>query len=79
MATSSGALYVDKPSGLTSHDVISRLRRVLHERRIGHAGTLDPMATGLLVVAVGSATRLLRFGCTSQAWMLARCSEKPST
>ena len=56
-----GFLLVDKPGGLTSHDVVSRLRRLLGERRIGHAGTLDPMATGLLVVAVGRVTRLLRF------------------
>ena len=54
-------VLVDKPGAMTSHDVIDRLRRVLGERRIGHAGTLDPMATGLLVVAVGPATRLLRF------------------
>ena len=56
-----GFLLIDKPGGLTSHDVVSRLRRLLGERRIGHAGTLDPMATGLLVVAVGRVTRLLRF------------------
>jgi tRNA pseudouridine55 synthase len=56
-----GFLLVDKPGGITSHDVVSRLRRLLGERRIGHAGTLDPMATGLLVVAVGRVTRLLRF------------------
>ncbi len=61
MTTSSGLALVDKPGGLTSHDVVARLRRVLHEKRIGHAGTLDPMATGLLIVAVGPATRLLRF------------------
>ena len=59
--TSSGALLVDKAAGWTSHDVVGRLRRVLGEKRIGHAGTLDPMATGLLVVAVGPVTRLLRF------------------
>jgi len=47
-----GLLLVDKPSGCTSHDVVGRLRRVLRTRRIGHAGTLDPMATGLLVLAV---------------------------
>ena len=61
MTTSSGALLVDKPAGLTSHDVVARCRRLLGERRIGHAGTLDPMATGLLVMAVGPSTRLLRF------------------
>src|SRR5579875_344802 len=56
-----GVLVVDKPSGMTSHDVVARLRRVLGEARVGHAGTLDPDATGVLVVAVGSATRLLRY------------------
>ena len=61
MTTSNGQLLVDKPSGLTSHDVVARVRRILGERRVGHAGTLDPMATGLLVVAVGPSTRLLRF------------------
>ena len=61
MTTTSGLLLVDKPAGLTSHDVVTRLRAIFHERRIGHAGTLDPMATGLLVVAIGPSTRLLRF------------------
>ena len=54
-----GLLLVDKPSGCTSHDVVGRVRRVLGRKRVGHAGTLDPMATGLLVVAVDRATRLL--------------------
>jgi tRNA pseudouridine55 synthase len=54
-----GILLVDKPGGMTSHDVVARARRVLSVRRIGHAGTLDPMATGLLVLGVGTATRLL--------------------
>jgi tRNA pseudouridine55 synthase len=52
---------VDKPPGMTSHDVVAVCRRTLGERRVGHAGTLDPDATGVLVVGVGSATRLLRF------------------
>jgi tRNA pseudouridine55 synthase len=52
---------IDKPAGITSHDVVNRLRRHFGEKRIGHAGTLDPGATGVLVVAVGNATRLLRF------------------
>jgi tRNA pseudouridine(55) synthase len=52
-------LLVDKPGGMTSHDVVARARRALSVRRIGHAGTLDPMATGLLVLGVGTATRLL--------------------
>jgi tRNA pseudouridine55 synthase len=61
MTTSSGLLLIDKPQGLTSHDVVARVRRILHEKKVGHAGTLDPMATGLLVLAVGPSTRLLRF------------------
>ncbi len=57
--TLGGLVVVDKPTGLTSHDVISRLRRLLRTRRIGHAGTLDPMATGVLVCGVQRATKLL--------------------
>jgi tRNA pseudouridine55 synthase len=56
-----GLLIIDKPAGLTSHDVVSRARRILRERRIGHAGTLDPFATGVLVLLVGRATRLAQF------------------
>lgn len=56
-----GILIVDKPSGMTSHDVVSRVRRLAHTRKVGHGGTLDPMATGVLVVGVGKATRLLTF------------------
>jgi tRNA pseudouridine55 synthase len=56
-----GLLLVDKPSGMTSHDVVDAERRHLGTRKIGHAGTLDPMATGLLVLGVGRATRLLRY------------------
>ena len=52
-------LGIDKPSGMTSHDVVARVRCALGERRVGHAGTLDPMATGVMVVGVGQATRLL--------------------
>ncbi len=54
----SGVLLIDKPAGMTSHDVVSAVRRATGERRVGHAGTLDPAATGLLVVLVGPATRL---------------------
>ncbi|MEM9517081.1 MAG: tRNA pseudouridine(55) synthase TruB [Actinomycetota bacterium] len=60
-STVHGVAVVDKPAGLTSHDVVGMLRRRFGERRVGHAGTLDPDATGVLVVAVGNATRLLRF------------------
>src|SRR5665648_353727 len=54
----SGILAVDKPSGITSHDVVAAVRRATGERRVGHAGTLDPVATGLLTILVGPATRL---------------------
>ncbi|PKM73844.1 MAG: tRNA pseudouridine(55) synthase TruB [Firmicutes bacterium HGW-Firmicutes-16] len=56
-----GIILVDKPEGFTSFDVVAKLRGILHERRIGHSGTLDPMATGLLVVFVGRATRAVEF------------------
>jgi len=57
----SGFLLIDKPAGLTSHDAVDRVRRALGIRKVGHAGTLDPSATGLLLIGVGRATRLLRF------------------
>jgi tRNA pseudouridine55 synthase len=57
----SGVLLVDKPAGLTSHDVVARVRRAAHTRKVGHAGTLDPMATGLLILGIGSSTRLLTY------------------
>src|ERR671915_122517 len=56
-----GVLVIDKPAGLTSHDVVARARRVLAEKRIGHTGTLDPLATGVLPLVVGRATRLAQF------------------
>jgi tRNA pseudouridine55 synthase len=59
VTTASGLVIVDKPTGWTSHDVVARVRRLAGTRRVGHAGTLDPMATGVLVVGVGKATRLL--------------------
>jgi tRNA pseudouridine55 synthase len=63
-----GLLLVDKPAGWTSHDVVARIRRVCGTRRVGHAGTLDPMATGVLVLGVGRATKLLTFlvGCDKE-------------
>jgi tRNA pseudouridine55 synthase len=60
-AGADGILLIDKPAGMTSHDVVNVVRRALGVRRVGHAGTLDPMATGLLVIGAGRATRLLRF------------------
>ena len=56
-----GLLVIDKPAGVTSHDVVANTRRILKERRIGHTGTLDPFATGVLLVLVGKATRLAQF------------------
>lgn len=62
-ATSSldGVLLIDKPSGMTSHDVVDRLRRKLHIKKVGHAGTLDPNATGLLVMLIGKATKVSQY------------------
>ncbi len=56
-----GLLVIDKPAGLTSHQVVARVRRILETRKVGHAGTLDPMATGVLVIGVGRATKLLGY------------------
>lgn len=56
-----GVLNINKPSGVTSHDVVESVRKILHERRIGHTGTLDPLATGVLVLCAGRATRIARF------------------
>src|SRR6478735_8586300 len=56
-----GLLIIDKPAGLTSHDVVNRVRRILGTKRVGHTGTLDPFATGVMVVLVGQATRLAQF------------------
>ena len=64
-----GLVVVDKPAGLTSHDVVSRMRRIAGTRKVGHAGTLDPMATGVLLVGVERATRLLgRLALTDKAY-----------
>jgi tRNA pseudouridine55 synthase len=61
VTTRNGILNIDKPAGWTSHDVVAWVRRVLHEKRAGHAGTLDPMATGVLLVCVGQATRVAEY------------------
>src|SRR6058998_1173250 len=63
-----GGLIIDKPEGWTSHDVVARVRRLASTRRVGHTGTLDPFATGVLVVCVGAATRLsqLLVGCEKE-------------
>ena len=54
-----GLVVVDKPAGMTSHDVVARVRRLAGTRKVGHAGTLDPMATGLLILGVGAASRAI--------------------
>jgi tRNA pseudouridine55 synthase len=56
-----GILLVDKPQGITSHDVVSKIRRVFHIKKVGHAGTLDPMATGLLLILIGKATKASQY------------------
>src|SRR5215217_6293182 len=57
----SGLVVIDKPTGWTSHQVVGRVRRLLGTRKVGHAGTLDPMATGVLIIGIGKATRLLGY------------------
>jgi tRNA pseudouridine55 synthase len=57
----SGLLNIDKPKGITSHDVVNRIRKLAGQRKVGHAGTLDPMATGVLLVCLGQATRLIEY------------------
>ena len=71
LSAADGLVIVDKPGGMTSHDVVARLRRLAGTRRVGHGGTLDPMATGVLVIGVGKATRLLGHLALSQKEYLA--------
>lgn len=61
MSAAHGFVIIDKPAGITSHDVVARLRRVMGTKRVGHAGTLDPMATGVLVLGINNATKFLQF------------------
>lgn len=61
MTEKSGFVVIDKPSGMTSHDVVAKLRRVLGTKKVGHAGTLDPMATGVLVIGINKATKFLQY------------------
>ncbi len=61
-----GVLNINKPAGPTSHDIVARTRKLLHEKRVGHAGTLDPLATGVLVVCVGKATRIVEYLVTRE-------------
>lgn len=67
-----GLVVIDKPQGITSHDVVSRVRRLAHTRKVGHGGTLDPMATGVLVLGIGKATKLL-------TWVSGRSKEYRAT
>src|SRR6266446_3178476 len=61
-----GVLIVDKPPGLTSHDVVNRVRRILKQKAVGHLGTLDPLATGVLPLVLGNMTRLAQFYLASE-------------
>ena len=76
-----GLLNVDKPGGMSSHDVVNVVRRLAHTRRVGHTGTLDPIATGVLVLLVGPSTRLARFfsGATKSYRAVARLGETTTT
>ncbi|MEV8512924.1 tRNA pseudouridine(55) synthase TruB [Dactylosporangium sp. NPDC051484] len=80
-ATQGGLVVVDKPGGMTSHDVVSRMRRIARTRRVGHGGTLDPMATGVLIIGVEKATRLLTYviGSTKQYTATIRLGESTVT
>jgi tRNA pseudouridine55 synthase len=61
VSTPEGVLFVDKPMGMTSHDVVNRIRRFYNLKKVGHAGTLDPMATGLLIMLIGKATKVSQY------------------
>jgi len=81
MPAPDGLLVVDKPAGWTSHDVVGRARRICGTRKVGHAGTLDPMATGVLVLGIGRATRLLTFlvGCDKEYTATIRLGQRTIT
>lgn len=72
-----GILNINKPSGWTSHDVVAKARGILKERQIGHLGTLDPLATGVLPLAVGTATRLIEFASYSKEYVTTCLWGKP--
>jgi len=61
MTSNHGFVIIDKPAGITSHDVVAQLRKKLSTKRVGHAGTLDPMATGVLVLGINNATKFLQY------------------
>ncbi len=77
----SGVVLIDKPTGMTSHDVVAQLRKKLSEKKIGHAGTLDPFASGLLVIGIGSGTKLLHhlFGLDKQYLATIRLGQATTT
>lgn len=81
MTAPDGLLIVDKPTGWTSHDVVGRTRRLAQTRKVGHAGTLDPMATGVLVLGIGRATRLLTYlvGCDKEYVATVRLGQRTVT
>ncbi|MGH8794844.1 MAG: tRNA pseudouridine(55) synthase TruB, partial [Stackebrandtia sp.] len=78
---STGFVIADKPKGVTSHDVVARMRKLARCRKVGHGGTLDPMATGVLVLAVGGVTRLLTYvvGCDKSYEAVIRLGESTVT
>ena len=66
MSKQHGFLVIDKPAGITSHDVVAKLRKRLGTKQVGHAGTLDPMATGVLVIGINNATKFLQYIVTGK-------------
>ena len=74
-----GILNLNKPRGPTSHDIVARIRRLTGERRVGHAGTLDPIATGVLVLCLGKATRVVEYLVASDKTYAARVRLGEST
>ena len=66
MSKQHGFLVIDKPAGMTSHDVVAQIRKRLDTKQVGHAGTLDPMATGVLVVGINNATKFLQYIVTGR-------------
>ena len=74
-----GILLINKPAGMTSHDVVNYIRRLLHTKKVGHCGTLDPDATGVLVLCIGKATKALQFLTSEEKEYIATLSLGKST
>ena len=74
-----GILLVNKPSKMTSHDVVNKVRKILHTKKVGHCGTLDPDATGVLVLCIGKATKALQFLMSEEKEYIATLSLGQST